>query len=347
VLMDAEVAGYHPGVASRLVAWIDGLPLHGVWVYPGISLVLLAWGQGVLWWSGRLPVGSFEPQIVEGVFYGPYFLAVFAIVSRVAVRSLETFWPATGWPETEKAAWAYRFRTLPRGLDLIALAIGIPVAVGAFLSAPADALGAPETRGALAAALLPTAMLGYGTFPLTMLHTIRQLRLVIRIHREATAIDPFDSGPVYAFSRLTVVTGLAYVLVGYYGLAVNGTFQAGNLVSLLTISGSVAIGLVTFIVPLWGIHDRLVHEKGLLMRGVEARLRRLGDEMYRRVDAGQFDGTKIVSDSIAGVSLLRDRIAHLPTWPWPPNVLRGFVTALLLPVIVYVASRLIGGNFGV
>jgi len=41
------------------------------------------------------------------------------------------------------------------------------------------------------------------------------------------------------------------------------------------------------------------------------------------------------------------RIARLPTWPWPPNVLRGFLSALLLPVLVYVASRLIGGQVGV
>jgi hypothetical protein len=69
--------------------------------------------------------------------------------------------------------------------------------------------------------------------------------------------------------------------------------------------------------------------------------------MNRRVDEGQFDGTKAISDSISGVATLRDRIHRLPTWPWPPNVLRGLLSALLLPVIVYIASRLIGGHVGV
>jgi hypothetical protein len=344
---EAAVASYRPGVASRFVAWVDRLPLHGVWVYPGIALVLFAWGHAVLWLSGRLPVGSFEPQIVEGVFYGPYFLAVFAFVSRVALRSLDAFWPATGWPESEKPAWAYRFFTLPRGVDLIALAIGIPVALGAFFSAPADVLGAPDRRGDLGLALLPTAILGYGMFLLIGFHTIRQLRLVMRIHREATAIDPFDRAPVYAFSRLTVVTGLAYVFAGYFGLAVNGAFQAGNVVSLLTLAGSVAIGMVTFIVPLWGIHERLVAEKETLLRSVEDRIGRLGEEMFRRVDGGQFEGTKVISDSIGGAAILRERIDRLPTWPWPPNLLRGFISALLIPVLVYIASRLIGGQVGV
>jgi hypothetical protein len=176
---------------------------------------------------------------------------------------------------------------------------------------------------------------------------VRQLRLVVRIHRDATRIDPFDRGPVYAFSRLTVVTGLAYVVIGYYGMAINGAFQAGNVVSLATLGSTFAIGLITFIVPLWGIHDRLVDEKALLLGEVERRLGHLGDEMYRRVDAGEFDGTKAVGDSIGGVNLLRERIARLPTWPWPPNLLRGFLSALLIPVIVYIASRLIGGQVGV
>jgi hypothetical protein len=329
------------------VARIDQLPLHGLWVFPLLAVALAAFGHVVLWLSGSTPVGTIDPILVQGTFYGPYGLAAFAITNLVAIRALDAFWPATGWPDSEKPAWAYRFVTLPRGLDLLAFAIGIALAVGSFVEAPADFFGPAATRGWVAIGFLPSLILGYSTFPLLVLHTIRQLRLVIRIHREATAIDPFDREPVYAFSRLTVVTGIAYVIVGYYGLAVNGAFQAGNAVSLITLTSTFVVGIVTFVVPLWGIHDRLVHEKALLVRDVESRLGRLGDEMYRRVDAGAFDQTKAVGDSIAGVSTLRDRIARLPTWPWPPNVLRGFITALLLPVIVYIASRVIGGNFGV
>jgi hypothetical protein len=341
------VASYRPGAASRFVAWVDALPLRGVWVYPALALLLFAWGHAILWASGRIPFGAIEPTVATGVVYAPYSLAVFAVVNRIALRSLEAFWPATGWPDSERAAWAYRFVTLPRGMDLVALAIGIVISAGALLSAPASFLGDPATRWYLIAALAPSMVLGYGAFPLIVLHTVRQLRLVTRIHHEATAIDPFDREPVYAFSRLTVVTGLAYVVVGYYGLVVNGAFQAGNLVAVAILLGTFAIGTVTFVVPLWGIHDRLVSEKEELLRQVEQRLGQLGVELYRRVDTGQYEGTKAVGDSIAGANMLRDRIARLPTWPWPPNVLRGFLSALLIPVIVYIMSRLIGGQVGV
>ena len=46
------------------------------------------------------------------------------------------------------------------------------------------------------------------------------------------------------------------------------------------------------------------------------------------------------------VTALRERVVHLPTWPWSPQVLRGFLSALLLPVIVYLITRLISDNIG-
>jgi hypothetical protein len=182
--------------------------------------------------------------------------------------------------------------------------------------------------------------------PAAFVHTLRQLRLVARIHREATRIDPFDRGPVYAFSRLTVLTGLAYVLVGYYTLTVNGAFAAGNLVVLGALVFSVVVGIATFVVPLWGIHDRLVDEKAILVREVEDRVGRVAAEMYRRIDAGDFDGSKTTSDALGGMTMLRERIERLPTWPWPPQLLRGFISALVLPLVIYVLTRLVSTQVG-
>ena len=73
---------------------------------------------------------------------------------------------------------------------------------------------------------------------------------------------------------------------------------------------------------------------------------RLGDEMYRRIDAGQFDATKVVSDALAGLADLRKRIADIPTWPWRPQVLSGFLSALLLPVAIFLITRALASQLG-
>ncbi len=74
--------------------------------------------------------------------------------------------------------------------------------------------------------------------------------------------------------------------------------------------------------------------------------RRLGDEMYRRVDAGQFDATKVISEALAGLTDLRKRIADITTWPWRPQVLSGFLSALLLPVAIFLITRALASQLG-
>jgi hypothetical protein len=347
VRYDARALPYPPGAVSRFLAWVDRLPGRGWWMFPGLALGLLIWAHAILWASGRLPVGSISAFVLTGVVYGPYALATIAYSNRVALRSLAAFWPATGWPDVDRPLWAYRFVTSPGGFGLLCLAIGVPAAIGSFQSAPEAVIGPDNgSRPANFVAVLPCLIMGYSLLPAALVHFARQLRLVSRIHREAKAIDPFDRIPLYAFSRLTVQIGLALVLIGYYSLTVNGEFQAGNAFSLAALGSSIVAGIVCFIVPLWGIHDRLVREKESLLREVEARLSRIGEEFYRRVDEGAFDSTKVVSDALSGVTALRDRIVSLPTWPWPPQLFRGFLSALFLPVLVFLVSRVIAGQIG-
>ena len=73
---------------------------------------------------------------------------------------------------------------------------------------------------------------------------------------------------------------------------------------------------------------------------------RLGEEIYRRIDARQFDTTKVVSDALAGVTDLRKRVVDIPTWPWRPQVFSGFVSALLLPVAIFLITRALATQLG-
>ena len=334
-------------MVSRFLAWVDTLPGHGWWVYPGLAIALVVEGHTVLWSSGALPFGTFLPAGLIGVFYGPFALGALAYLNGVAVRSIAAFWPATGWPDSDRPAWTQRFLTTPAGLGWVCLAIGVVLGVGSYLSSPVGALGAATVSPAIIfVAAAPSLVFGYGMLPAAIIQIVRQLRLVVRIHRDAAHIDPFDRVPVYAFSAFTARCGLIFLVIDTYSLTVNGTYQEGNAISLGVIGAGLVVALACFVLPLWGIHDRLGREKEALLREVEGRMNTLGTEMYRRIDAGQFDGTKVVSEALGGVGALRERIVRLPTWPWPPQLFRGFISALLLPVIVYLISRLIGGQIG-
>jgi hypothetical protein len=330
---------------SRVLGWADRLPGHGWWIYPLLYVLLIAWSHAVVWATGQVPVGEIQPLLLVGHFYAPFILGATAYINRSSGRALASFWPATGWPEDHREAWRQRFVATPGRWDAPLIALGIAIAVVAFLSAPAASLPTSDRTVLFAAYVIPAGS-GYVAALLAIAHSAYQLRLVGQIHRQATAIDPFDRVSLYAFSSLTAQTGLTYVLIAYYSLTVNGAFQAGNITGVVMLGAVFVMGVACFVLPLWGIHERLVHEKELLLRGVEVRVTRLGEEIYRRIDAGQFDGTKVVTDSLAGVTDLRRRIDAIPTWPWRPQVFSGFVSALLLPVIIFLVTRALASQLG-
>jgi len=335
-----------PGPVSAAIDWADGLPGGGWWVFVLLAAALLAWGQGIEWATGVEPVGTFDPQLLIGVPYGPFGFICLGLGLRIARSSLQAFWPATGWPDAERAAWERRFALTPFWPEVSALALGAVGAVGALVGLVGGGARSAPDATVIVIAYLPAYLAGYGIAAAGGLIAIRWLRHVARIHREATAVDVFDRGPIYAFSRLTVVVGLTYLAVAYYSVTVNAGAQVGNPASLAFIGFSMLFAIASFVLPLWGIHGRLEREKNALRREVDHRINALAGEVYARIDARQFDEIAVINTSIAGVNALRDRIEALPTWPWPPQVLRGFVSALLIPVIVYVATRLIGGGLG-
>lgn len=55
---------------------------------------------------------------------------------------------------------------------------------------------------------------------------------------------------------------------------------------------------------------------------------------------------KDVTDALAGLEVVRGTIERLPTWPWPPALLRGFLSAIILPVVVYLLTRVAAGVVG-
>jgi hypothetical protein len=338
-----SVAPYRPGPLSRIATRLEGLGWRGWLLLAVYTAGLVAWGQAILWASGRVPFGTVDRWLLIFVVYAPYGLGTFLIGRAIGRRSLAAFWPATGWDESERPAWAYRFVQAPARVEWLAVAFGLAICGGWLVGAPAEIVGSGAERLASSIAYAPMVIAGYGVSAVLIVNGIRVLVLVDRIHREATAVDVFDRAPIYAFSRLTVFFGLVMVAAMYYTYAVNGSAQADNVSSLVFNAVAFPFGIAAFVAPLWGIHGRLVREKEQLMLDVERRITRVGAELYGRIDDGTFDSTKVITDSLGGLNSLRDRIARLPTWPWPPQLFRGFVSALLLPIIVFLITRGIAG----
>ncbi len=342
---DDAAVPYPPSALNRLFQRVERLPGGGWWIYPLGYVLLVVYHHVALWIIGSVPVWSLSLDGVPGIMYGPYGLGAMHVIFRATGPSMDAFRPASGLSDEEFARRRYELVTLPAGRIIVPLAIGAFVAVGSMLSAaPASLAPYGGTREAAFLVLGPAALFGYAVSVVSIYATGHILVLIHRLHLDASALDPFDTVPIFAFSRVTSIVGVAYVFSAYYTFLFNAAFQVGNAVGLAMLAGIMLIGTASFIVPLWSIHGRLTDEKAGLEHGASQRAKTLQADLYRRVDSGNVAGIKDLTDAAAGIQAASERIAKLPTWPWPPQVLRGFLSAILLPVIVFLITRYVGSQ---
>ena len=69
-------------------------------------------------------------------------------------------------------------------------------------------------------------------------------------------------------------------------------------------------------------------------------------ELLRRMDEGRLEGMGDLSEAIASLETEQNVLKGIPTWPWQPETVRSLITALLLPlglwVAQYVLQRILG-----
>ena len=342
-----DVRPYAPSVLDRLISRIDGLPGHGWWLYPVLLAVFIGWIHAWVWAWGVRPFGTFEPAAWTYVFYAPFALAAIHFLDRAGNQAMAVFRPALDLTAAEIEDRRYELVTLRAGRTIWCIvAVGVAIGVGVAGTQSAEALAIfSRTRAEGLFLVVPFAIIGYIGFAALIWHTFRQLQLVARLHREAR-LDLFDTGPIYAFSGLTMRTGLVWIAVGYYSLTVSSAFVTTNPVALPISFTNFVVGAACFVLPLYGLHGRLVVEKARLLHEASARVAAMSGALYSRVDARELTGIKEVTDAYTGVVAARDQVLKLPTWPWPPRALGQFATALILPIVIYVVSRLVGQQLG-
>lgn len=99
-----------------------------------------------------------------------------------------------------------------------------------------------------------------------------------------------------------------------------------------------ALGLTAFVWPLLGIHRLLVTEKEQAIAAVTQRLKTSYEGLNRRVDEGRFEETASLSEAANG---LQGELAYLEkilTWPWQPETVRGVLTAVVLPILLWLVA---------
>jgi hypothetical protein len=217
--------------------------------------------------------------------------------------------------------------------------VGLVVTVltlAASYGAPLDLAGGPLTLVIASTA----GGFAYTSGAVLIYHTIRQLRLIGRVQEDVERVDLLDSGPLHAFSAVTALTGGLFVVAAYFSVVTDPTTFTNPAVA--AVNGFVLVlGIVCFVLPLAGMQRRIAAEKARRHSAVSHRLDAALADLARRNDAGDLSDADAVHSNITSLLAERELIARTPTWPWSTATLRGFSTAVLLPIVLWLVFRVL------
>jgi hypothetical protein len=328
-----------PSWFDRFAEWLDSLP-GPYWAAVLIIYVLLSvqsqvvnWIAGAETWWKLNPVHLFYQLFTAEVLYFWRYL------DRDALRGLAAFRPLYKASDDTFSGLAYRFSHQPaRPVAVITIA---GILVGAYYAYSVSLMNTGTFT------LSVSSFYGILGFSIPMIlalvfcyRLIRQLRIVSELYESATEIDLFNLDPVYALSSHTAKTGLIFLFLVYSNLLlVPGSIQIPTaLVTTIAIS---IISFLAFALPLRGINQRLVAEKKAMVREINARIKSTFTLLEDRVDREEWDHMPGLERALSSLERQKHFVEKIPTWPWKPGTLRGFISAMLLPIVLWAVQQVL------
>jgi hypothetical protein len=328
------------GLIDRVAGLPDRLPWPDLVWFTILLAAILVVGHLPGWLAGEVPVGELALYVLLPAAITVYFLALIRIMRRVAQSAFEEFRPALGATSDAEDRLGRELVRIPDRAAVVAIAVTL-LGVATF-SAGATSTDIPPVGNVSTWILWWVAM---ATLGLAVFYTLRQLRWVSRLHEMADRIDLFDTAPINALARLTATSALGILVVALVflfgsdeSLGAEGGDRTFALVAGLAL---VALSIASFASPLRGMHRRLVVEKRRLLHASSERMKETLALIHATVDNKDFAHADELQKTLTSLLAERDVLARLPTWPWSPGTLRGFATAAVLPVLLWLVIRLL------
>ena len=333
---------------DRLLDQVDRLPVPRWLTWLAIAFALALLDHATHWQDGSLPLYEFTPlHLVEGAFL-PLFVLAMRELDDVARRALDRIRPALPLDPDQLDAVEQELTRTPGGWALASLLLSPLFAIASVASEPASYDLRPDSSAATwAFAITLSALSAFGGL-LFGAHALGQLRMVTRIHRAVT-VDLFRLQPLYAFSTLTSLTGISLVSIMLFGLvtlfafASLTAFAATDTLMIVALGG---LAVACFIVPLLGLHGRIDAEKGRRLGEAQRTVERALAEVQSRIGTGDFERAKDLNDGLAAARGAIATIAAVSTWPWRPETFRGFLSALVVPVVLWLTTAFLSQAIG-
>jgi hypothetical protein len=319
--------------------------------YALVTVAAVALGTGLLWMDGAPLQGPIMTINIFGTLLTTFPLVMMQNLNKTARASLQAFRPALGKLQAEYRELEDRLTTTSTREVWIAVALG---ALFTTLSVAGNP-GGWGFAGKLSAAtatyiLLQGTLLDVGVIAL-ILRLIKGIRCIALIHRKATNINLHERDSHHAFSRLTLVAAIGLLVPVYGYVIVVRSAEAGQSspfsgADTAMVTVFVLLSAVVFIVPIYGMRRRLEDLKKQALRRCDERFQSAAKLLHARLDAGSLNDLEGLNHAMATLTLEREALHRISTWPWAADTLRRYISTVALPVFVFLLGRYIGRFLG-
>ncbi len=325
----------------KLRGWVLGW-WSRFWAKPWLSfllasLLLLAL-QALAFSLSAPPDAAFPTAIVAfNSFFVPYLLALLRYLDRQSRHTLQVMRPVL---EISAAAFKRLVETLgatPQGPALLAGLLMLLFAVGVEISGqtPSSYTAIPSST-VFAALYYLIDKVGAFVFGLFVFHIYNKLRMFTMLANQHARVRLFNLRPLQALSKFSGAIALGLLAAVYGWIVINPELLREWLV-ILFLLGVTGLAALVFLLPLLGLHRRMVAEKDILLQTLDQRFEDSFAAFDRALAAQDGKAIELLSAKLSGMQIQYERLDSIPTWPWKPETAQLVTTAIALPMLIALA----------
>ncbi len=337
---------YKPSWVDRLTNWIESLPVP-VWTFYLILYLIAALSLNLAsWLNGALPWGVASASQFYNAIWLPLALFVIHNTDQVAKHALARFGSLVRNKAAQLEDITYQMTNMPARTVLWISIVAVTVLLIGAIQDPKlvvfDLSAGPihPVTWALSALFGVTS---YSLAPIMIYHAARQLNLVTKAYELVDKVDVFHQQPMYAFSGLTMRTALflvALVYITYMGEVIYDPSSTEDVINLALSVVIIPLSVVIVLLPLWGIHQRLGEARMLVLEKNSTQITNTRTKLYKAIDKQSYNDVKGLDGALSSLYREQKQLENVATWPWAPGTFRNFLTAVLIPMLLWLAQTL-------
>ena len=334
-----------PSFVDRVMDFFSGLPIPYWLAYLLLFLLQSSLSLIIAWIDGWLPTYTFSPLVLLLPFWLWAPLAMMTYLDRLALQALNTVRPLLEISDSELENLQREYTCMPQRSVLISAAVWSAVYFILVYLVRDSFFVQYHISTLFSVFIISSGLLSYAVGGVIYYHSLRQLRLVNRTVRLLGQVNLFRLDPYYAFSKVTAQTGIAWVILLSFTL-LTFPIQVAVIPVIVLLIGQASLSLSAFVLPLWVVHQRLTAEKRRLLNAHDQRLESLLAQLHQRLDQQELEGVGQLHTAMSALQAEREVLNRIPTWPWRAGLLTGFLSALVLPIFLFILQLVVGKLLG-